>query len=265
MRMVTTLNYFIKRMAMAIGNPVKKSGIGKYVISLDTNESIQRSIYMGEFEPEETAWFYRIIKPGMIVVDVGSNVGYYSLISSALVGETGMVYSFDPSDYAFRKLGITIQENKIKNIKLHGVALGDHPEIRKLFLREPGLHSPSFCYDDEYTTESLGESGVITLDMFAEENDINHIDLVKIDVEGYEKNVILGMHRLLQQNRVRRIMVEFNGYWLKKTGSSSGELDALIRSYGFVLELKKEYECQPDEISIGNYMYVNSWDDEEIP
>jgi FkbM family methyltransferase len=264
MTMTKSLLRYVKRLAIVFGNLTKRSKIANYIVLLDMNESIQRSIYLEEFEPEETEWFYSLVKPGMVIVDVGSNVGYYSLISSYLVGGLGEVYSFDPSNYAYKKLNETIRENHITNIKLFNIGLSDHPEERELLLRDIALHSPSFCYGDEYPTTPIGTSKLITLDCFAEEAGIDHIDLIKIDVEGMEMNILKGMTRLLQQNKVHRIMIEFNGYWLKLTKTSQSDLDAFLKQCGFEIEFKKEYQCRPDEISIGNYMYVSKLAGEKL-
>jgi FkbM family methyltransferase len=250
-------NPFLKRLSILFGNQIKRTRIGNYTVQLDMNESIQRSIYLGEFEPEETEWFHRLIKPGMVIVDAGSNIGYYSLIASTLVGGSGKVYSFDPSDYAYKKLRESIRENQITNIHLFNLGLSDHPEERELLLRDKTLHSPSFCYGEEYPTTPIGTSRLITLDYFAELSGIDHIDLIKIDVEGMEMNILKGMTGLLAENRVHRIMIEFNGYWLNLMKSSPAELDAYLKYFGFEVEFRKEYQCRGGELSMGNYMYVN--------
>jgi FkbM family methyltransferase len=250
-------NPFLKRLAILFGDSIKRVRVGNYTVLLDMNESIQRSIYLGEFEPEETEWFYKVLKPGMVVVDAGSNIGYYSLIASTLVGSKGNVYSFDPSDYAFKKLQGSIRENHITNIHLFNLGLSDHTEERELLLRDKTLHSPSFCYGEEYPTTAIGRSRLITLGSFAELSGIDHIDLIKIDVEGMEMNILKGMTGLLAENRVHRIMIEFNAYWLNLMGSSPAELDAYLKYFGFVVEFRKEYRCCKGDISMGNYLYVN--------
>jgi hypothetical protein len=122
--------------------------------------------------------------------------------------------------------------------------------------------APSFCFPDGYNhlnikATSLGMSKLISIDQFTEDNHIEHIDLIKMDIEGYEPKVLQGMLRLLNQNKVHRIMTELHGYWLQQSGSSPEKIDTLLKSYGFVLEHSKTYKCRPDQISLGNFMYVN--------
>jgi FkbM family methyltransferase len=241
----------------------KKFQLAGYTIYLDQFEEIQSNISLGIFEPTETKWVYEILKPGMTFVDVGANIGYFSLIASSIVGNVGKVYSFEPSLYAYEKLCQSIKQNKINNIYHFNCGLSDNPEDRKLSLRDSKLHSPSFCYANginsrHIKTINLGILKLITLDCFAEDNHIEFIDLVKIDVEGYEPNVIRGMIRLLQHNKVNRIMIEYNDYWLAQNDSTSEKMDTLICSFGFVLENRNIYPVSTtDNYVYGNYVYVN--------
>jgi len=228
----------------------KKFNLAGYTVYLNQFEEIQASISYGIYEPTETKWLYEILKSGMTFIDVGANIGYYSLLASSLVGSSGKVYSFDPSPYAYERLCQTIKLNNITNIHAYNLGLSDHPENVELALREIQVHSPSFCTDNLKT--KLGISKLITLDSFAEENDIKFIDMIKIDVEGYEPNVIKGMTKLLNENKVNRIMIEINGYWLVRNNSSPEKLMTLISSLGFVLEKSCIY---PD---FANYLYVNA-------
>ena len=227
--------------------------LGGYTVILDTSEDIQRSIFLGLFEQEETKWVKEILKPGMTVVDIGSNIGYYSLIASGIVGDNGVVYAFDPSAYACRLLRNTIFWNKISNINVYNIGIGAALGMMNLLLRDKSLHSPSFHYTKEYATTSIGEVEITTLDAFARFHLIDHIDLVKIDVEGSEPYVIVGMKNLLEQKRVDRILIEYNDVWLKMVNSNRTDLDALIRSYGFMLEHSVEYPSGDGHV--GNYLY----------
>jgi hypothetical protein len=135
--------------------------------------------------------------------------------------------------------------------------LSDVTENRELLIRDETLHSPSFYYDGDYKTTSLGVSSLITLDQFAADNHLDYIDLIKIDVEGYEFKIMSGMERLLQQKRVHRIIIEFNGYWLKKAGTSPEEMKSLFKFHGFEEEYSKKYPLVPGDGSVENFMYVN--------
>src|SRR6185436_6075060 len=67
-----------------------------YQVHLDLSEAIQRWIYMGAFEPKETALATRWLRPGMTFVDVGANVGYFTLLAASRVGPSGRVHAIEP-------------------------------------------------------------------------------------------------------------------------------------------------------------------------
>jgi len=252
--------------------PSVNYNLAGYVMPLDTKESIQKSIYFGTYEPEETTWIYKVLKPGMTVVDAGSNIGYYSLIASSLVGKTGEVYSFDPSKYMYDLLRKIVVDNRIVNIHPFNLGLGDKETTLELYKVSElnnviaDTYSPSFCLPIDDATmkvmnikvENLGISPVTTLDKFSEHYIIERIDLLKLDVEGYEPHIITGAKRLLEENRIRRIMIELNGYWLTRSNNTPESVDAMLRKYGFDIEYQKKYVCRPEEMSMENRMYVNT-------
>jgi FkbM family methyltransferase len=239
----------------------KEIKLAGYLISLDINDVIQRCIYHKEFEPDETEWVYNSLRAGNVFVDAGCNIGYYSLISSSIVGITGIVYSFDPSRYAHDKFTETIQRNKICNIRLYNIGLGDVITEKELFLDDSiGCnHSPSFCptCGTNYLTikaKSLGISNITTLDQFAADRGIKFIDLIKIDVEGYEPNILRGASKLLAQNKIHRILIEQSGDAMQNC-----EVDNLLKMCGFELEKSKLYRNRPDKILYGNFLYINKY------
>ena len=235
--------------------PIVHYRLGKYIITLDAREAIQNAISWGDFEPTETKWVKACLKPGDVFVDAGANVGYYSLIASQIVGEKGTVYAFEPSPCAYNSLEQTIRVNGIDNIVLSNYGLSDREETMNLLLRDSGLHSPSFHYNKNYTTFSLGKSVLTTLDKFARQNGIGIIDLVKIDVEGSELKVIKGMAELLGEHRIKRIMIEYNGTWLQMAGTSMEEIDTIIKSHKFVVDSISKFDVMPEELPITNCLY----------
>src|ERR1700730_3314616 len=87
-----------------------------YQIKLDLSDYIQRSIYLSVFEPHESAQVKQYLKEGMTLVDVGANVGYYTLLAASLVGRRGRVLAFEPSPYAFERLVETIRRNNLSQV-----------------------------------------------------------------------------------------------------------------------------------------------------
>jgi len=173
-----------------------------------------------------------ILKPGMVVLDIGANIGYHTLISSKLVGNIGKVYSFEPEPHNFKLLLKNIEVNEFKNIIPINKALSNNIGTTKLFLdtQSDGKHSLS---EKNVNTNKFIEVGKITLDNFYKSLSENRrIDFLKIDVEGAEGLVIEGGEKLLKENDIMIIM-EFIPFHIRNLGSSPEKLLSLLMRFGF--------------------------------
>src|SRR5580658_7871803 len=101
--------------------------------SLDLADFIQRHMYAGSFERDESKVVRQKLRTGMTFVDVGANVGYYTALASRLVGPTGSVFAFDPSGYAFPRLSKMIDVNGLTNVRAIKCGLADTAGGRLLF------------------------------------------------------------------------------------------------------------------------------------
>lgn len=257
------LNMVLKSAMLRIGNPIKQCTVGNYIINVDIREGIQKGIYLGCYEPDETKWLHEVLKPGMTFFDVGANVGYYSFIASSLVGKTGKVFAFEPSNIAYHAFmgnikNIKIEsDNKMYNIYVSNFALGEKEDDMELFSADGlpdniyNIHSPSFLNrkDQHYLKEgnigiNMGFKHVTTLDAFCKTCNIDHIDFIKIDVEGMEFPVLKGMKSLLDNKQVDYIMIEFleEKGMVFDEGSESKEMSNFIDSYNFKILNTKRYD-----------------------
>jgi FkbM family methyltransferase len=200
-------------------------------IDLDLGDLIQRMIYLGTYEQQETRLLHKYLKPGMTVVDVGANVGYYTLLSASKVGLHGRVYSFEPSPYAAQRLENTVQEDRLGNVRVFPTGLGERRGEELLFAPLAGNHSPSMFGVVGAEARSVA---ITTLDAIMEELQVDAIHLLKIDVEGYEGRVLAGAAKLLSQGRIRAILCEFNDYWLHRAGTDGASLYQQLVDSGFV-------------------------------
>jgi FkbM family methyltransferase len=253
-----------------IGNPIKSCTVGGYILDVDVREGIQEAIYLNSFEQEETRWVRDILKPGMTFVDVGASVGYHSFIASSLVGGTGKVYAFEPSEYAYNLFIHNIRKNNIHNIIPSSLALGDKEETRQLYdsvgLPENvhNIHAPSFLNRGEmengrrYAGAPIGLKQVTTLDTLSGQMRIGYIDLIKIDVEGFELPVLKGMDRLFHDRKVNAVIIEYleNGKMILSKNSDTKEMDDMLQSFGFEITKTRIYGNLTDKISFGNFLYT---------
>ena len=214
---------------------VRSADIFGYRMDLDLADWIQRNMYLGSYEQPQTSRILSHLRPGMTFVDVGANVGYYSAMASSIVGASGRVIAYDPNPYSFDRLSRWIQANKAKNITPVCVALGGEEGSLTTHFAEADNHTASLV--PELLPSETREKTVVTvktLDSEADRLGIRHIDVMKIDVDGFESEVFKGSAKLFEEGRIGAILCEFNVHWLGEVGSSSEQLEKFFVSRGFV-------------------------------
>jgi FkbM family methyltransferase len=151
-------------------------------------------VFREYYEPE-LFYIESVLSPGKTFVDAGANVGIYTLVAGRIVGETGRVFAFEPSIQSLPALRKNIELNGLTNVVAFPVALSHISGRAKLYHGpNPGLNSLgkeiSWPEDtEEITTE--------TLDDMVERGYIDHVDVIKVDVQGAEELVLRGAHKVL--------------------------------------------------------------------
>jgi FkbM family methyltransferase len=176
---------------------------------------------------EERKLLRQLVKPGMIVADVGANIGIYTRFLSRLTGECGHVYAFEPSPENFARLRENVSE--IKNVTPVQSAIGSTTGEITLYFSED-LNVDHHTYDSGDGRRKTSVS-LICLDDYFKTG--HRIDLIKIDVQGFEYSVLQGARRILKENPEIKIIMEYWPYGLKKAGTSPEALLQLISSMGF--------------------------------
>jgi len=207
----------------------------------------------GVYEKLETKLFEDSVKPGMVVIDVGSNVGYYALIAAKLLDGTGHVYAFEPDPKNYDLLTRNILENKYTNVFAVNKAVADKASIMKLFLGSRNFAGNSLSQANITSGSSVVEVDAISLDQFVNETGLASVDLLKIDVEGAEGLVCGGARRLLASGNTR-IFMEFWPEGLRKLGTDALDLAHHLMSYGYSIsvidEIGKRLQKLKDESDI---------------
>ncbi|MDK2460227.1 FkbM family methyltransferase [Aphanizomenon sp. PH219] len=203
-----------------------------YKITLDLSDYIQRSVYLNVFEPYESNLIKNYLKPGMTFIDVGANIGYFTLMGATLVGREGNVIAFEPSPYAYSRLENTVNKNNISQVSLVQAGLSNSKSTMQLYIPDEkwGNHSPTIIKNDGGQPIDIP---VFTLDEYLKINNIMYVDLMKIDVEGFEPNVIQGAREAIESKKIHSILLEFNKHWLECNGSSVESLYQKLLALGF--------------------------------
>jgi len=185
-----------------------------------------RQLRMGQFgtnEPEADL-LPHLIKPGDWVVDVGANVGHYTIPLARLVGPAGRVIAIEPVRDSFLLLGKNIRTAKLQNVTMLNIAASDHVHVAEMTV--PRLpYGLANYYRAQIRPDNGGESVLcIPLDSL---KFLRHISLIKLDVEGHEEQVVRGMEQLVKASRPVLIAEKSGGTWddtLKEWGYESSEL-----------------------------------------
>lgn len=211
-------------------------------MSLNLSEGIQRQMAEGRYEPTQTGWVRKHLKAGGVFVDVGANFGHYTTLAHSLVGEHGKVFAFDPSPIAYGTLEEAIGRAGISNVTLVNAAVGSIEGELTIFMppETAGLHSPS-AFESHPNFKPLSVP-LLSLDGFAPLANCPVVDIVKIDVEGFEPDVLDGMRGLISAGKVKRVICEFNSWWLKANKTSVDELFRKFAALDFVIEEQTEWQ-----------------------
>ena len=181
----------------------------------------------GIWEPYETSLLLRFLHPGDVFVDVGANIGYFSVLAASVVGEQGAVFAFEPDPNNYRLLCANAELNGFAgNIVAVEAALSDTAGEGRLFLSEDNLgdHQVYVGDEDRNSVPIVLQRGS---DYLARR--IEQLDLLKIDTQGSEFQVIEGLMPLLVGLESKpRIIVELTPHSLRQAGASGRALMELL-------------------------------------
>ncbi len=190
----------------------------------------------GTWEPGVTGLFEGLLEPGMVAVDVGAHIGYFTLLAARRVGPTGRVYSFEPAPSNYDLLLRNIEINGYQNIIPIQKAVSNHVGETTLFLHADSV-GHSLYRETPGKNRSAIEVSTTTLDRFFEEEGWPHVHLVKMDIEGAEPTALEGMTRLMERNKTIRLILECVPHILERAGENPRRFMAKLRALGFTIRI----------------------------
>jgi FkbM family methyltransferase len=166
-------------------------------IKVDLSSTVGRSIYLrGVYEPEVESCIYHCLDIGDTFVDVGANVGYFSIIASQFVGQEGSVYAFEPHKKVFNLLRESVKINFLNNVEIAEIGLWN--ERTELSFESQSNSAFSYIVPSQ-DNSMLPKIQCVTFDEYIETKRKSPIKLIKIDVEGAEFKVISGMKKTIDE------------------------------------------------------------------
>ncbi|MCM3805789.1 FkbM family methyltransferase [Streptomyces sp. DR7-3] len=212
--------------------------------AVDTQDLIQRYLYLfGVWEPHMTRWLQRRLKPGDVFVDVGANIGYYSVLASRLVGGSGKVVAVEASPTFLRLLQRHARRNGCANIRTVNAAVSDREELLTFILASSRNMGANSVVPYDGPAESTFEIAARPLPDLLTEDEITRARVIKVDVEGAEGGVVRGLVPLLDRLRPdAELTVEVTPQRMAELGDSVEELLAALTGHGFhVYRLTNDY------------------------
>lgn len=198
------------------------------------NKSVDQDIFMyHSYEPDMVKVFKNNIKPGFRVLDIGANIGHHSLVFSKLAGNAGKVIAFEPIPRIYNQFLESVQLNEMTNIEIKNYALSNNVGKVNLYLDEENYGHSSIIKDKENMTKHI-EIQTERLDNL----NVGKIDFVKIDVEGYEWNVIEGGMKTFTENKPVIVMEYSPEFYQASDASHSTKiLEWLVRNNYKILDI----------------------------
>jgi FkbM family methyltransferase len=196
------------------------------------NWADRRSYFNGRYyQPDISRLLETLLQPGDQYVDVGANIGMTALLARSRIGSEGKGLAFEPNPAAFARLKDHFELNRIANFQLVPCALADRESVQVLYVPLDDLLLGTIVPEKAEGTRV--EIRTVPADPYVVGFDPSTPTLIKIDVEGYEVQVLQGLRSLLAWPDVM-LVIEIADAKLRRAGHSRDELHALLASYGLV-------------------------------
>ena len=215
------------------------SGVNKRItyrknilLDLDIDDWIQQHLYfLGGYEEKEIRFLTGVLEPGDVFIDLGANIGLFSLVASSIISDTGKVYAFEPYSENFVRLTHHLQLNQCTNVIAEQSAVSDQAGAIDLkgdrSSNNKGMISQ---YNKTFTvTETVP---CLTLDKYYNDKIKTSVKCIKLDIEGGELNAIRGMAGILKMHNPI-LLIEVNDELLKMAGSSAVDLERELSLFNY--------------------------------
>jgi FkbM family methyltransferase len=189
------------------------------------DHKLERTIYYSGFDFPDIRALRRIIRPGSVVLDLGANIGYYSLLFAKW---RAVVYAFEPCPETVRKLRRNLELNPALEVSVWEIAFSDQEGRVSMVVPDATNCACNFV------APGSGEIQVTTLDAFVRAHDVQRIDFIKVDIEGSEVGFLEGAAETIWRFRPM-MMVEINPSTLERFGKTSADVVKLLGNYRYRL------------------------------
>jgi FkbM family methyltransferase len=178
------------------------------------------------------------LKPGMTFVDVGANIGQHTLFCSRVVGPTGNVISFEPIPHLYEQVKRSIEANAMANVNLLNLGCGEKENSMTLYINKANIGASSVIAPSVDNKEEK-----VTIHIVKAEDKLlpyKKVDLIKIDVEGYEYQALLGLEKIIERDKPV-LFIEYTPTFYKRSSNDGTTNDgtrllSLLEKYGYKIK-----------------------------
>jgi len=219
----------------------------------------------GIWEPNETHFISQLLLPGQTFIDVGANIGYFSLIASKLLGPDGRVFAFEPDSSNFHLLSRNCKINHCDNVELTEAALSDNNSEGTLYLNE----------------ENKGDHTIYPADpgRIKREIQLRHgsdyietkggaVHFIKVDTQGSEYHVVKGLERIIKTNMPDLLMlIELSPNSIRRAGATAKGLLDLLHSFDghyYILDDQPGYLFSISHEHLANWVALTEMNEDSI-
>jgi len=221
---------------------------------------LSKKIYVDNFEYEERQFVNAFLRPGDTFIDIGANIGLFTLIAAQGVGNTGKVYSFEPCTKTFQRLRANVQLNRFVNTHCYKQALSNRIDQETMYIAQDDRDAlNSFSRPEmpqNFATETVQTT---TIDHFFQEHNLSgKVTMIKIDVEGWETHVLMGGEKTFSCRDAPVLQIEFTDQNAQQAGTSCRELYGRLVNFGYQVYIydEKSQTLLP-EVLREKYPYLN--------
>ncbi|RYG54695.1 MAG: FkbM family methyltransferase [Chitinophagaceae bacterium] len=203
------------------------------ILELQIQDWIPQQLYfLGKYEERELKFVSKALRPGDVFIDIGANIGLFSLVASRLVEDTGRIYAFEPFSSNYNKLTAHIARNGITNIIAEQLAISSGEFSITLGGTGIGMNS-GMISEFSITAETAETVDATSLDKYRSLHLNRPVRMVKMDIEGGEYNALKGMERTLSHDRPILLM-ELDDKLLFNAGTSSKTIEEWLNGFGYL-------------------------------
>jgi FkbM family methyltransferase len=199
---------------------------------------ISGSLSFGVYERLETAFFLKVCRRGMVFLDIGANIGYYSALAARRVGPEGRIVALEPDLESFHYLKETVAANGARNVVCVPKGAAAVSGSMRLHV-SPDNRGDNRLYANELAVDSY-EVEVVAVDELLDELEIPAVDLIKMDVQGFEGHVLNGMMETIRRSRRLVLLSEFWPHGLRSAQTDPAEFLYQLQAAGLRI-----YELHP--------------------